>query len=348
MSMEYDITICSLSHSRESRIQLERNFDLTRMLNPGARFQWLVGNNAIPGSAESRFEDPEGRFTVYEGAGEQFLDRRPGWKSYRHGAGLAKLFPHVKTRFFAVLDPDFYIVKQNWIREVIAHMEQRGFTFFGSVWHPRYYAKYRYFPTVQCTFVNCEKVSPSDIDFMPGVMKERGPGKESLSWYRRLPVILQRPIVYYPLYYISPFERHAIGGSQDIGYTFWRRFSARRRDLSWGLLQPVFVPWRESRFPHNILFFPNALIEFFLPDRFSFYPKRRKYYSLSGFREMGYPDVRGRRFGWEEYLWQGKPFAFHLRGYRSGYQKETGGAALEGDLPLLDEILSRIREIARP
>lgn len=343
--MEDELTICSLSHSRESRLQLARNFDLVKTLNPGVPFRWLVGNNAIPGSAEARFEDPENRFAVYEGAGEQFLDRRSGWKSFRHGAGLAKLFPHVKTSFFVVLDPDFYIIRKNWIREVIAHMREHDLAFFGSVWHPRYYAKYRYFPTVQCAFVNCEKVSPAEVDFMPGAMKQKGPEKKILSWYLRLPRALQRPIVYYPFYYLTSFERRAIGGSQDIGYTFWRCFSSRR-DLRHELLQPVFVPWRESRFPHNILFFPNAALELFLPDRLSFYPKRKNYYSLRGFREMGYPDVRGGRFGWEEYLWRGVPFALHLRGYRSGYQY-MGPAPFEQDLSLLNEILARVKEIAR-
>jgi hypothetical protein len=56
----------------------------------------------------------------------------------------------------------------------------------------------------------------------------------------------------------------------------------------------------------------NLFLEKFLPERLSFIPKKKNYFSEFGFRELGYYDIAG--LGLEEYLWNGRPFGFHFRG----------------------------------
>ena len=51
-----------------------------------------------------------------------------------------------------------------------------------------------------------------------------------------------------------------------------------------------------------------------LPDRFSYLPKRPEYYTRNGFRERGYVDAT--MYGWEEFIWKGAPFGFHIRSFR--------------------------------
>ena len=52
-------------------------------------------------------------------------------------------------------------------------------------------------------------------------------------------------------------------------------------------------------------------IERLLPDRWCLVPKRPGYFSESGFSEQGLADLDRR--GWEEFLWRGEPFGFHVR-----------------------------------
>jgi hypothetical protein len=56
----------------------------------------------------------------------------------------------------------------------------------------------------------------------------------------------------------------------------------------------------------------SKLLDGLLPDRLSYRPKRRGSSTEVGFRERGYADVTA--YGWEEFIWKGRPFGFHVRG----------------------------------
>lgn len=320
-----EITICSVSHARESCRELQANYDLTAALNSSTPFAWFVADNAL--RAEDAFGD--GRFEVFDGAGSETWGFETGWGSRRHATALNKLFPRARTRFLLALDPDFYIVRRDWIREVVAHMQNHNLAFFGSTWHPRYYAKYRYFPTVHCLFVDLEKVSAAELDVMPGpVDKKQGKPRRA-----KFPGWLQRPLLALTLQ-----DRKFIGDSRDTGWTMYERFF-QRTDLRRECLQAAYRPWRDLRFPQNILYWPNRLVEAFLPDRLCFIPQKRGYYSTVGFRELGYSDIRHAVSGWEEYLWHGRPFAFHLRGSKLGYQGDHKGARFADDFAFAMEAM---------
>ncbi len=311
-TVSHDITICSVFHSAHALAQLERNFDCVAALNPGVPVRWLAADNSPGGFPRAH---RLGRFEMYPGAGAENFGFRAGWASMRHATALAKLFPRAAGRFLLVLDPDFYIVRQNWIREVLDHMRQNNLAFFGSIWHPRYYTKYRYFPTTHCFFVDLEKVPAGELNFMPGAPEE----KRAKPWYAKLPRPLRRPLLA-----LTFQDRKFIGDSRDTGWTMYERF-ARRRDFGWECVQAAYRPWRDLAFPQNIFYWPNRALEFFLPDRLCFVPKKRGYYSTAGFRELGYPDVAGSSAGWEEYLWRGQPFGLHLRGTKAGYHGVAAG-----------------------
>ena len=66
-----------------------------------------------------------------------------------------------------MLDPDFYIVRENWIQDVVGYIDSRGLSFMGVPWHPKYAGKYRYFPAVHCFFADTESVSLDELDFRP-------------------------------------------------------------------------------------------------------------------------------------------------------------------------------------
>ena len=100
---------------------------------------------------------------------------------------MNRTLPHIATRFALFCDPDFFIVRENWIHAVIQHMTEHGIGILGVPWHPRWTHKVRYFPCVHCMFVDLE-VTPvetldftPDIDGMPGYARTTGIDKLTLA-----------------------------------------------------------------------------------------------------------------------------------------------------------------------
>lgn len=309
-----EITICTSYHSPETKAELELNHDFTRRMNPEPQIAWLVAE-AMDRSIQDRISRE--KFTVVAAPTKDEVAYVVGWRSIQHAGALNLLLKHVKTRFFAVMHPDFYIVRPHWIQDVIAHMEASGLAFVGSPVYPRYFDKWRYFPCTQCIVVDREKIPVEDIDFMPGDMEmlERG---YSMRDRRGLWKIAEAARL---LYSRLIRMRSLIGTSRDSGYRLAQKFSARR-DIRCECFQPFFRPRRDRDALDNKLWLLNTVIEFFLPERLCFVPKRKASYSVKGFRDCGYPDAA--RHGFEEYFWAGNPFAFHQRGTRAGYSRGSG------------------------
>lgn len=330
--MNPELTICTVYHSPQTMRELERNYDLVKVLNPGVPFRWIVADNR-PKDAD--FEIDGKKFEVYEGAGDEYWGYKLGWGSMRNGTGLNKLFPRVNSRFVLALDPDFYIVRSNWIRDVLIHMKERNLAFFGSTWHPKRYTKYRYFPSVHCFFVDCQKVPARELNFLPGFgdPRKKSVAPEKKKKRAALPPFLKR------IADIVTFKNRAyIGDSRDTGWMMYEKFFGRE-DLKYELCQATYKPWRDQKGMARALYVPNAAIEFFLPDRRCFIPKKKNYYSTVRFSDLGFPDIAGS--GWEEFVWQGRPFGFHLFGSKAalGYQRADGGT-FEEDFEVLEHILN--------
>lgn len=331
-----EITICTSYHSPETKAELELNHDFTRRMNPESRITWLVGE-AMEGSVRERISREQ--FTVFAAPTKDEVPHVTGWRSIQHAGALNLLLKHVQTRFFVVMHPDFYIVRPHWIQDVITHMDASGLAFVGSPVYPRYFDKWRYFPCTQCIVADREKIPVEDIDFMPGDMKmlERGYAMRDRRGFWKIGEAAKL------LYSRLIRMRSLIGTSRDSGYRLVEKFS-RRPDILCECFQPFFRPWRDRDAVDNKLWVLNAMIEFFLPERLCFVPKRKASYSVKGFRDCGYPDAA--RHGFEEYFWAGRPFAFHQRGTRAGYSrgsghKDTFAAHFDQIRQLLDQCSAR-------
>lgn len=313
-----DITMCTSYHSPETKMEVELNDRLTRQMNPQSQVRWVVGE-AFGGETQDRIDRE--RFTVVAAPTKNDVPPDIGWRSIQHATALNRTLPHIKTRFFVILHPDFYIVRPNWISRVIAHMDESGLAFFGSPVHPRYFDKWRYFPCTQFIVVDLEKISRGDLDFLPGDMKQskRGYALGSSRGFARMAELWR-------LFYSRLVGmRSVIGTSRDSGWRIHKKFSARS-DIRHECLEPFFRPRRDRGPVDNKLWALNAVIEFFLPERLCFVPKQRRSYSVRGFRDCGYPDAA--HYGFEEYLWEGKPFAIHQRGTRAGYSRGIGDGTM--------------------
>lgn len=95
---------------------------------------------------------------------------------------------------------------------------------------------------------------------------------------------------------------------------------------------PVFRPPRKL----------STRAERLLPDRYRLVPGRPGSFSPHGFEAAGLPDVAA--FGWEEFLWRGQPFGFHVRSQPK--LKEHGSLAQEEER--IDSVLAAVTAAAVP
>lgn len=282
-----ELTICTVSY--ESAEWLQLNLELVKRLNPDVRFHWLVAENSPPDSAR-RFYRCEPGFEVFEGAA--YEGRSYGSASYHHAAGLNIITGLASTRYLLILDPDFFIIRRNWVEDIIAHMRSRNVAILGAPWHPKRPGKFRYFPCAHCTFIDLQKIRKDVLDFSPDY--ENDP-----VWIRDKK--RRRSNVYSLIARLTFAKRRRIGVARDTG---WRLFHRYGNDPSLNVecFQPVFQPKAGRR-----------IVDKVFPDHLSLTPKRRGYFSETGFTVHGLPDLQSN--GWEEFLWNEAPFGFHVRCY---------------------------------
>jgi len=337
------LTIITVSYN--SGFCLGQSWQLTRSLNEARDFHWLVVENT-PSDSTKGLQLEDARFEVLPGI------LPPDWASYNHAAGLNRALAHVTTRFVLFLDPDFFLVRPHWIRDVLNHMQAQQQSFFGAPWYPTYAKYYRYFPGPACIFVDLERVRKSELDWTPeakGLEAVSGLGtKELLRWALggrpptqselhpeanvemaryvllcRASSVLPRPEKRKPKVGWSRKTRYLplpAGWSRDTGYRVYRAFYRNPAHMS-ECAQPS---WDNPFYaPDSALFgrMKKFLRRTLTPENFSLYPKQKNYTTQRRFAAMGLPDVRAR--GWEEYFWRDAPFGFHLRGLFHGLTKAT-------------------------
>lgn len=294
-------------------VHLRRNAALCRQLNPSAAYEWLVVNNDL----DEKFAlEMTNDFRVVPGV-ERVTRGDRG--SYHHAAGIMAGLRAVQSRYLLVMDHDFYVVRPRWIEQLLEHARSSGLAFFGSVWHPRWSYQPRDFPSVHFLLVDLEQVRLDDLDFTPDfgadywdafVSSPRTPLPSALR------VLLQ------------------VGRLRDTGWRVRERF--RASGLKSERLQ---VHWNRAAALETAPALHRAL-EGMLPAAFNPYPR-------SGVELTDQSFVRpvsslGYGWGWEEFSWQGAPFALHLRGVGRGAVRGVAGAEEAAEL---ERVLS---ELTRP
>lgn len=324
------LTICSVAYSSWGVLKL--NWDLVSRLNRGDRhWTWVIVDNGPETDARNAFV----RYAQCVVQNGRPADERVPI-SYRaslhHGVGLNQSLSLVSTRFALFLDPDFFIVwGVDWIHACIDYMLQKNVSFFGVPWHPKWYIKYRYFPCPHCLFIDLHNVPAHTLDFTPDYNAEHlSKGKKAnrssrkkepwgdgnLSSAELNPRSLFPPKSFFRfLKRISISKRRRnIGCSRDTGYKIYKRYS-EDSSVNFDGPIPVYKPNSDRSVEPFMISPVNRLIELFLPGHLRYLPKRQYGYSTKGFHEFGYPDLDS--LGWEEFIWKGRPFGFHLRGQKS-------------------------------
>lgn len=317
--MNNDLTIISVYHNALSKRLLELNYETTRRLNPGVKLTWLVADSTPIGFTDKI--DAQ-KFTVVPNAKDYH-----GSGSHQHAGGINVCLAHVKTRFVLSLDNDLYIVRRDWIRDVLAFMQTHDLSFFGVTYHPRDYPKYRYFPSVVCMFIDLKKVPLDSLDFTPQYAttesghiirtdKDRDTRKKIMR--KKIKPMMGKHIGAMLARMMRTCDitsrRLNIAAARDTSYQIYARYGndfAHKR----AYVQPVFNPTQESALSGRIFMPLNRLVEAWLPDSLCYIPKKSEFFITSGFHERGFADCVGN--GWEEYMWQGEPFGVHIRGSKT-------------------------------
>ena len=288
------LTICSVSYN--SRPWLEMSRRLAVRLNPHNKLTWIVAENSPTGSPLACQPD-DTCFHVIPGAA--FESRSYASASYHHGRAMNLTLSHIKSRYVLFCDPDFFIVRKDWAQTVLAHMTTAQLGIFGAPWHPRWVYKYRYFPCVHCLYVDLDRVPLDWLDFTPDY--------EGVPGYARVPDPPKRAArsrVLAMFKWPDPLKlrkRRYIGCSHDVSWRIAQRVSTDPH-VRVECLKPVFRPERGGL---------QSVVDRLLPDRLSLVPKRGGYFTELRFKDCGLPDLNA--WGWEEFMWLGEPFGFHVR-----------------------------------
>lgn len=302
---ESQITICTVSYYNEEHLKL--NTKLTKSLNVSEKHKWIIVENT-PKSRSSFYAKEQENITIIEGSQKNSYHT----PNEHHAAGLMKALDFVDTRFVLISDPDFFILRPNWINSITTYMDNNDLSFFGVPWHPKWYIKYRYFPCVHCLIIDLEKVHKDELNFMPD-FSEVNPfetdGKGKLNSFaakfkKKIPPQIK---LYVKMFKNLTVERRKIGWDGDTGAKFYIRFS-QDNNIQHECVTPVYNPIDELQIqvPYKL----NRLVENVLPDRLRYIPNKNGYYTKSGLF-----DNNLKAYQWEEFLWQNKLFGFHVRGY---------------------------------
>lgn len=293
------------------------NRRLQQQLSPEP-VNWVVVDNDDGRVAQAVADSGVNGIVVVPGVSARDVPQGFGFGSYHHAAGLAVGLRACATRFLLVLDPDLYLVRPKWIRDVVKTMRDGGPAVFGVPWHPIWYGKYRHFPCVHCLFVDTARVPLRRLDFTPE-LRERPSRRLSASAVagpplatattraeRGLRLVTSVPRVIYHL----TIMRRQIGRTRDTGC---RIHDALHSSCASDVADAVAVP-ADFAFPFHLRTTVGRRLERQLPERWSYLP--RGYTTDRTFADLGVLDGRAR--GWEEFLWRGEPFALHVRRTKQG------------------------------
>lgn len=309
-----ELTICTVSYGHKSLI--EANIDFVKKMNSGISVSWVIVENTPDGKEGGLAIGENGNIRVIKGIPNNF--RIVGSASYHHASGLNMAIKEVKTAYVLVLDPDFYIVKNNWAQEVMEHMKKKNLAFFGAPYNPKRYMKYRGFPCIHCIFIDLTKVEKEKLDFSPQYNQEVLLKNKEMAQVKKAE---QKNKILYDL--LSNFKKQVriiikrgaiVGSSRDTGYRFYQDYSGNPA-LTSECVIPVFKLGLSKVKPAYLNSRVNLFFEKFLPENLSYIPKKSSYYTTRGFGDLRYTDLFSR--GWDEFVWRGAPFGFHLQGAKS-------------------------------
>jgi hypothetical protein len=146
------------------------NLEFLLALNPECRLEVVFGHVKEFGEIPTIPNFPRINLYVYETSLIELSDLAIVEPAQQHGAILNYILKthNLQTPFYAILDPDCYVVKKNALHQLIDHMLQFNLDMIG-VSYPTTLPKVYYwdFPTAYFQLMNRIKCEPTSLDFLP-------------------------------------------------------------------------------------------------------------------------------------------------------------------------------------
>jgi hypothetical protein len=125
MTSDKAIDIYVVSYNHEDFIC--RNISLIRRQNPDTEINWYIGVTGCMESFLSIRDDPLIKI---------ISDIRFAKDNQHMRCMLHLLSTYGRSRYKLMLDPDFYLIQDNWVSQCIAEMEAGDFGCIATQWHP--------------------------------------------------------------------------------------------------------------------------------------------------------------------------------------------------------------------
>jgi hypothetical protein len=302
---QYELTICTVSFHHAPHLRL--NYDLVRRLNPNAKIRWVIGENSPLDSDRRLAPDEFADTTVLatESLGEEGMI-----SAQYHIAAMKACLAEADTRFVLLLDPDFYVLRPNWVADVISYMQQNKLAMFGAPWHPRHPRHYPNFPCVHFTMVDNECFS-NDRPYTPDLLMDEERASLLKAEYTApgVPATGVERAFRHWLRQRFPDRWRDAWAIADTGSVMFARYWQGEPILNECLL-PVFYPgdYRKTKLVRG---WKNRIFETIMPADIRHWGRDPKTYTRTG----GFLPRTEETKMWEEFLWQGEIFGFHMRGH---------------------------------
>ena len=340
------------------KLYVEKNIKLIYLLNKNKNFIIkIVDNQCHTGAVQKNWElhdYPE--CNVIQGVSQNQSLPLNCRGSYQHGEALTQA---VKTNIYnssslVIMDPDFYVIKRDWVNDLVDTLN-KGKSFVGAPWHPKWWPKYRRFPCVHFMAINLKIIDHRNLNFIPDVAeraekkllrsakiqnkkKKSIPhrGKSSKAKLQSLNLIikistfiLNKCRLAVKIVFQNTRGRLFIGSSHDTGhyvYTKYRYIDERAIKLllpyvnfekTYGSI--VHLKYRIGRF------FEKLVI-----NRYAYIDSQLKVSDQNFFR-FGLPNLDD--YGWEEFFDEEGPYGFHMRRFNKLNRN------IDDELAILDLIL---------
>lgn len=299
------LTILTVSYKSEALLRF--NLELTERLNPKEKPRWLIVDNDCSQNSPLAKWNSE-NVSVLDGLPSPVHGRSEDRGSLHHGQALDLALPKVKTRFLLVIDPDFFVVRNDWIQFCLEYVQSQALHFFGASWNPSLISKFHTFPCAHFLMVDLHRVDPTKLTFTPTPAKRRilREGLKRLHQHAK-----PNSLTFRLLHLLRTISD--VGASRDTGYNVYSHFArlpATRTECLEFAVDSESERLIRSRH-HAIPTLFRGLTKRFL------YSQPPKMFVDRGNRaaEVDHfaPEWTRKGIGWDEFWWQGAPFGVHLR-----------------------------------
>jgi len=263
---------------------MESNIKLVQSLNPSFKSSWVIVNNDLEEAPDSV---KKAGLTLIRGA-DRFSCND---ESHHHAQAIHIGLQHIRSRFMILMDPDFYVIRPDWINLILQYMQEQNLAILGSPWHPRWFHQPQGFPSPHFFAVDLSRIDKKDLNFQPGIQDSTL--LKIAAWLKNVK--------------LNTLAQCLICGKfPDTGHEIRKRFLHDPK-VRWECLPIViggklFLKKADGLTRFTSIFFSG-----------SFDPSRSK--DAGDFPHGFLSDLSGEAVGagWEEFYFKGQPFAFHLR-----------------------------------